>query len=91
MAGNYTATLTVTDGQGRSSADSDTVTVFALPSASAGPKENGTAGEAINFAGSASGGMGSLTYSWAFGDGTTATGSLTPSHTYTAAAAYGPP
>src|SRR5207244_1125481 len=42
----------------------------------------GNEGSPVSFSGAASGGTGTLTYSWNFGDGGTATGSLTPSHTY---------
>src|SRR5262249_2846640 len=53
-AGNYTATLTVTDGLGRSSVASDSVTVNAvIPTANAPGPYHATLGAAINFTGSA--------------------------------------
>src|SRR5262249_53691898 len=48
----------------------------------AGPSQTGSEGGTIQFAGTASGGAGSLSYSWNFGDGGTATGTLNPSHIY---------
>jgi PKD repeat protein len=56
--------------------------------ASAGPNESAPEGTAVTFAGSVSGGAAPFTYSWSFGDGGTATGSLTPSHTYAEAGTY---
>src|SRR5439155_91698 len=49
--------------------------------ASAGPAQNANEGSAVTFSGSASGGTGSLIYSWNFGDGSTASGTLNPTHT----------
>ncbi len=50
-------------------------------SANAGPDRAGSEGAAMTFQGSASG-IAPLTYRWSFGDGATASGTLTPSHTY---------
>src|SRR5262249_33672507 len=52
------------------------------PTASAGPNLTGNEGSPIAFTGTASGGTGTLSYSWTFGDGGTSTGTLTPTHTY---------
>ena len=49
---------------------------------SAGGKVTTTKGTIVTFAGTATGGTSPYTESWNFGDGTTATGSLTPTHTY---------
>jgi PKD repeat protein len=54
----------------------------AAPVANAGPGKSGNEGAAVNFAGSVSGGQPALSYAWAFGDGGTATGTLTPAHVY---------
>jgi PKD repeat protein len=80
--GSYTVTLTVTDSEGASASASATVSVTTAPVASAGPNVTGNEGSAVTFSGSVSGGAAPFTYSWAFGDGTSGSGSLTPSHTY---------
>jgi PKD repeat protein len=90
-AGTYTATLTVTDSEGASTKATATVTVAAPagpPIANAGPNQTVNEGSKVTFAGNASGGTGTLTYSWTFGDGGTSTGSLTPTHTYFADGNY---
>jgi PKD repeat protein len=56
--------------------------------ASAGPAENGTAGSPVAFAGSVQGGSAPYAETWSFGDGTTASGTLTPAHTYASAGTY---
>jgi PKD repeat protein len=90
-AGTYSATLTVTDGLGaRAVAGALTITVNQLPAAAAGA--NRTSGDApvtVNFTGSVTGGTAPFSYSWNFGDGTSAVGQ-NPIHTYTAAGTYGP-
>ena len=49
---------------------------------SAGNNFSANAGANDTFAGSVSGGIAPYTCSWSFGDGTTSSGSLTPSHVY---------
>ncbi len=56
--------------------------IVAAPVANAGPSVTTQEGNSVTFQGSASGGAGALSYSWNFGDGTTANGSLTPTHLY---------
>jgi PKD repeat protein len=56
--------------------------------ASAGPAQSANEGSPVSFSGSASGGTGSLTYIWNFGDGRTASGTLDPTHTYAASGTY---
>jgi PKD repeat protein len=81
--GTYNVSLTVTDSGGLSSTATTTAAIAQnLPIVSAGPSKTGNEGTAIQFGGTASGGVGTLSYSWSFGDGGTASGSLTPSHTY---------
>jgi PKD repeat protein len=86
-AGTYTVTLTVTDQGGLTGSAATTLQVAApttpaAPAASAGPNESGPEGGTVTFAGSATGGAAPLSYAWAFGDGGTATGSLSPTHLY---------
>src|SRR5262249_49590167 len=52
------------------------------PVANAGPNQTVNEGSSVQFNGSATGGAAPLTYSWNFGDGGTASGTLTPTHTY---------
>jgi len=56
-------------------------------SVSAGPDRTVDAGSIVSFTGAASGGTGTLSYTWDFGDGQTAT-TLSPSHTYAQAGVY---
>lgn len=92
-AGNYTATLTVTDNTGLTGSDAVAVTVTA-PNASpvavmtAAPT-NGTAALTVAFDGSGSSDPdGSIvSYSWNFGDGASGSGSSV-SHTYSSAGTY---
>jgi PKD repeat protein len=83
--GTYTVTLQATESSGLSSTASTTITVTTPPpppTANAGPAESGNEGSAVQFAGSVTGGTVPLSYSWAFGDGGTASGTLTPTHAY---------
>jgi parallel beta-helix repeat protein len=83
--GSYTVRLTVTDSSSRTGTDSLTVTVYnVLPTVNAGSAGLVSEGTAVVFSGSAEDpGAEALTYSWDFGDGSTTSGSLTPSHAYT--------
>jgi len=83
--GTYTATLTVTDGDGGSSVSSTTVTVFNVaPTANAGGAKSGNEGSAISFVGTATdpGLDDVLTYSWNFGDGSAPVALASTSHVY---------
>jgi PKD repeat protein len=51
------------------------------PTANAGPDQTANEGTTVQFNGAASG-TGPLTYLWTFGDGSTASGTLTPTHVY---------
>jgi PKD repeat protein len=56
--------------------------------ATAGPAQSTNERGAVTFAGSVTGGTGPFAYAWDFGDGTTDTGSLTPTHTYNAPGSF---
>ncbi len=82
--GSYTATLTVSDGDGGVGTDSVQVTVANVaPTADAGGDRSGLEGSGVAFAGAATdpGTSDTLSYSWDFGDGGTGTGA-SPSHAY---------
>jgi PKD repeat protein len=85
-AGVYTATLTVTDSRGAVSIDSlrVTVTTNRTPLVNAGADQGVRVNDAVQFSGGASDPDGDtpLAIAWAFGDGGTTTGSLTPTHSY---------
>jgi PKD repeat protein len=93
-AGNYTVTLTVSDGS-LESTPASTVAEIAVPPANQAPVADpggpygGDTGAAIRFDGTASTDPDgdALTYAWNFGDGTTGTGA-TPTHSYAAAGVY---
>jgi PKD repeat protein len=87
-AGTYVVTLAATDNDGGTGTASQTIAVNPPPVASAGPAENGSAGSPVAFAGSVVGGSAPYAETWNFGDGTTATGTLTPAHTYASAGTY---
>jgi PKD repeat protein len=82
-AGTYTVNVTATDEYGKTGSASGTITISTPPTISAGSALTVNAGSSLTFSqATESGGAAPLTYSWAFGDGTTASGSLHPSHTY---------
>lgn len=93
-AGNFTATLTVTDGASKTAFDTASVTITALLPPLAlftYMPANPVVGQVINFNGSASHpqetGATITNYSWNFGDGATATG-VAPTHVYALAQTY---
>ncbi len=91
-AATYPVTLTVTDDDGASTSASTSATVRpanSLPVANPGGPYTGTAGQPVQFDGSASSDSdGTIAgYAWDFGDGSTGAGP-SPSHTYVAAAGY---
>jgi PKD repeat protein len=92
--GNFTVTLTVRDSsssqQTASSQQSVTVTSPPPPPLQASFTFNPSspiAGQAVSFTGSAFGGVSPYSYSWSFGDGATALGSLV-SHTFQSGGTY---
>jgi len=89
--GVYTVTLTVTDDDGGFGVDTLTVTVYNVaPTVYAGPDQTVFLGQTVIFSGSFTdpGTKDTHTYFWGFGDGTNASGTLMPTHVYTAAGNY---
>jgi PKD repeat protein len=87
-SGTHTVTMTLRDAGGGLVTKTMSVTVnptLALTAAFAPTAP--TTGEAVNFTGSATGGSGTFTYAWRFGDGGSSA-SQNPAHTYTTAGTY---
>ncbi|RRS34687.1 MAG: hypothetical protein OI74_04590 [Gammaproteobacteria bacterium (ex Lamellibrachia satsuma)] len=83
--GVYTVTLTVTDDDGGVGTASMIVTVENVtPTVDAGADQTITEGDTASFAGSFTdpGTLDTHTTEWNFGDGTTESGTLSPTHTY---------
>jgi len=81
-AGSKTVKARIKDKDGGFTDYTTAVIVNGPPTADAGVDKSGNEGSSVSFSGTASGGVGTLTYHWDFGDGGTADGSLTPSHTF---------
>jgi len=84
--GNYTVTLTVTNGSGQVSTITHLVTIYCKPTASFSfPSSIGCAPVGVVFSStSTSGGAGFTNYTWDFGDGVGGSG-ISPSHNYVSA------
>jgi len=65
-----------------------TTTSVQPDTAAAGSAITTGAGSPVTFSNAAATGTGPLTYAWNFGDGTTASGTLNPTHTYQTAGTY---
>ncbi|TMB49197.1 MAG: PKD domain-containing protein, partial [Deltaproteobacteria bacterium] len=87
--GTYSVILTVTDNSGLRSSDTAVVSVANRPPvANAGPDQTASVGSAVTFSASGSDPDGTVgSFSWDFGDGTSATGA-TVSHSYAAPGSY---
>jgi PKD repeat protein len=84
-AGNFTATLTVTDNVSATANAAVNISASLYTPLSASCSASPTSGQApltVNFTGSASGGTSPYTYSWNFGDSQSSS-SQNPSHIYT--------
>ena len=84
VAGNFTATLTVTDSAGATGSSNVAVQIITAPVAKPGGPYTGKVGVAVSFNGSASTAPPgqALGFAWNFGDGATTSGTATPTHTY---------
>ena len=86
-AGNYIATLTVTDSEGNTANDTAQVIVYEELKAEADGPYGGMVGQTIQFHGSASGGVPPYSWHWNFGDGTFSN-LQNPTHEYDSAGIY---
>ncbi len=88
-AGTYTVKLTATSGNNCVNSTTKTVTVYPQPTAAftIGSTTQCFTGNSFSFTNTSSISSGTLTYSWDFGDGSTAT-SQDATHSYTAAGTY---
>lgn len=84
LTGEYTITLSVTSSDKQAVEVSKVVQVVAALNASMNTSANGLK---VNFTSNVGGGDGNYSYSWNFGDGSSATGD-NPSHTYASAGSY---
>ncbi len=82
--GGYTVTLAVTDEDGSTDTIAQTVTIAnAPPAVDAGPDQSVMQGDEVSFSGAFSDpGQDTHTIEWEFGDGNTASGTLTPAHVF---------
>src|SRR2546422_1522701 len=86
--GSFTANVTATDGLGVTAASSVSLTVNARLTVTVAASPNLTeVGALVDFIAPATGGVGTATCSWAFGDTTTGTGCST-THTYAATGSF---
>lgn len=90
-AGSYTATVTVTDADGDTASDTVQISVSSnsVPAVSATvDRDTGVAPHTVQFSATGSGGDGTLSYEWIFGDSTPNASGAVVSHTYTTTGNY---
>src|SRR5262249_54614408 len=81
--GSKTVKARIKDKDGGFTDYTTVVTVNGALTANAGLDKTANEGSSVSFTGTASGGIGTLSYDWDFGDGSAhSTGTLIPSHTY---------
>jgi pectate lyase len=86
--GTYTVRLTVTDAAGARATDMAQARVAVQPlAAGAGPDKTSAPGSPLGWSGAASGGVAPYTFTWSFGDGSSAAGQSV-SHAYASAGTY---
>lgn len=86
--GTYTVSLTITDENNDTATSSKDVTVSGTPANLPAADFSFTVNNLqVSFSNNTTGGEGSLSYSWDFGDGQSSTAS-SPSHTYSSAGTY---
>jgi len=84
-----TVKVEVSDGQSSDNSTAKVTISNAPPTVNAGPDQLATVGDEVHFTGSFTDqGTDTHTIVWDFGDGTTATGTLIPTHVYSAAKIY---
>ncbi len=92
-AGTYAVKVTVQDSASVTATDTHlsitATSVAALTATASSGTASGTIPLAVQFTGTASGGVTPYTYSWNFGDGSALSSAQNPAHTYTAAGTYG--
>jgi PKD repeat protein len=88
--GSYPVAVRVSDSLLSSTASATVSVSNVAPSVEAGPNQTKNKGETVSFSGSFEdpGTLDTHVIEWDFGDGTTASGTLTPSHVYPAPGAY---
>lgn len=92
-AGTYSATVTVTDNDGDTASDTVQVSVSSnsVPAVSASvDQDTGIAPHTVQLSASATGGDGTLSYEWIFGDSTPNATGANVSHTYSSTGYYEP-
>ena len=87
-SGSFTANVTATDANGVKAISAKSVTVASpLTVSFTETPSSPTTGQVVTFTATTAGGVGTVSYSWSFGDGATSTGNPA-THTYTSPASF---